>query len=99
MHASELLDQPDREAVSVPIPDPLTTATPRRRRASLPVISVAISIVALLSGSALFLSGYSMGRQSAVEPGTPGDEGHGIPAVLGHLSHDRGSLRGRTGRS
>ena len=75
MHASELLDQPDREAVSVPIPDPLTTATPRRRRASLPVISVAISIVALLSGSALFLSGYSMGRQSAVEPGTPGDEG------------------------
>jgi len=75
MHASELLDQPDREAVSVPIPDPLTTATPRRRRASLPVISAAISIVALLSGSALFLSGYSMGRQSAVEPGTPGDEG------------------------
>ena len=33
------------------------------------------SVVALLSGSALFLSGYSMGRQSAVEPGTPGDEG------------------------
>ena len=75
MHASELLDQPDREAVSVPIPDPLTAGTPRRRRASLPVISVAISVVALLSGSALFLSGYSMGRQSAVEPGTPGDEG------------------------
>ena len=75
MHASELLDQPDREAVSVPITGPLT-ATPRRRpRASLPVISVAISAVALLSGSALFLSGYSMGRQSAVEPGTPGDEG------------------------
>ena len=38
-------------------------------------MTVAITSIALLSGSALFLSGYSMGRQSAVEPGTPGDEG------------------------
>jgi carboxyl-terminal processing protease len=75
MDASELLDQPDREAVSVPTSDPLTPKARWRRRASLPVISVAVSVVALLSGSALFLSGYSMGRQSAVEPGTPGDEG------------------------
>jgi hypothetical protein len=65
MHDSELLDQPDREAASVPIPDPLTAKTRDRRRLSLPVVSVAISVVALLSGSALFLSGYSMGRQSA----------------------------------
>ena len=32
---------------------------------------VAIAIVLVLGGSALFLSGYSMGRQAAVQPGTP----------------------------
>jgi carboxyl-terminal processing protease len=40
-----------------------------RRRFRLVPISVAV--VAVLAGSALFLSGYSMGRQSAAEPGTP----------------------------
>jgi carboxyl-terminal processing protease len=71
MHAAEL-DPPDRQTVSVePVEGTLTTA--RRPRA--PIITVAVSVIALLSGSALFLSGYSMGRQSAVEPGTPGDEG------------------------
>ena len=69
------LDPQDRQAVSVaPIDDALTSATPRRTT-SVPIITVAVTAIALLSGSALFLSGYSMGRQSAVEPGTPGDEG------------------------
>ena len=31
-------------------------------------------IVALLAGGALFMSGYSMGRQTALEPGTPVSE-------------------------
>ena len=71
MHATEL-DPPDRQAVSVaPVVGTLTTS----RRSRAPIITVAVSVIALLSGSALFLSGYSMGRQSAVEPGTPGDEG------------------------
>jgi len=35
---------------------------------------VAIAIVLVLGGSALFLSGYSMGRQAAVQPGTPAFE-------------------------
>jgi len=69
------LDPVDREAVSVPTSDALTMAMPTRRRAPLPIVTVAVAVIALLSGSALFLSGYSMGRQSAVEPGTPGDEG------------------------
>ena len=70
------LDARDRQAVSVaPTDHPLTPATRPRRRASAPIITVAVTAIALLSGSALFLSGYSMGRQSAVEPGTPGDEG------------------------
>jgi carboxyl-terminal processing protease len=75
MFESEL-DPPDRQAVSVaPVDHTLTPATRPRRRAAAPIITVAVSAIALLSGSALFLSGYSMGRQSAVEPGTPGDEG------------------------
>jgi carboxyl-terminal processing protease len=75
MFESEL-DPRDRQAVSVvPADHPLTPATRPRRRASAPIITVAVTAIALLSGSALFLSGYSMGRQSAVEPGTPGDEG------------------------
>ncbi|HET8787074.1 MAG TPA: S41 family peptidase, partial [Candidatus Limnocylindrales bacterium] len=69
------LDLIEREAVSVPTSDALTSTIPKRRRASLPIVTLAVAVVALLSGSALFLSGYSMGRQSAVEPGTPGDEG------------------------
>ena len=59
----------------MPASDALTSAIPRRRRAALPIVTLAVAVVALLSGSALFLSGYSMGRQSAVEPGTPGDDG------------------------
>lgn len=50
---------------------PSTTRTDRR----VPVVALAVTVVALLSGSALFISGYSLGRQSAVEPGTPAGEG------------------------
>ena len=75
MHASEL-DRSDRQAVSVaPVDHAATPAGTSRRSASIPIITIAVTAIALLSGSALFLSGYSMGRQSAVEPGTPGDEG------------------------
>ena len=42
-------------------------ATPRRW----PILPVAVALVALLAGGALFMSGYSLGRQTAVEPGTP----------------------------
>ena len=69
MHSGEF-DQQDRQAVSVAPVDPVLK--PSRR---VPILSVAVTVVALLSGSALFLSGYSMGRQSAVEPGTPATDG------------------------
>ncbi|MEX1169755.1 MAG: S41 family peptidase [Chloroflexota bacterium] len=42
-----------------------------RRIRALPL---AIAVVVVLGGSALFMSGYSMGRQSAVQPGTPAFE-------------------------
>ena len=43
-------------------------AAPRR----LPLVWLSIVLVALLAGSALFISGYTMGRQTASDPGTPG---------------------------
>ncbi len=43
---------------------------PSTRRTG-PILPVAIAVVALLAGGALFMSGYTMGRQSASEPGTP----------------------------
>jgi carboxyl-terminal processing protease len=39
-----------------------------------PVVQLAIILVAVLAGSALFLSGYTMGRRTASDPGTPASE-------------------------
>lgn len=53
---------------------------PLRHEPSRPVgrgiraVPLAIAVVVVLAGSALFMSGYSMGRQSAVQPGTPAFE-------------------------
>lgn len=38
------------------------------------VLPLAIAVVVILGGSALFMSGYSMGRQVATQPGTPAGE-------------------------
>jgi carboxyl-terminal processing protease len=61
--------------VSVPgpvtVPPPASMTAPRRRSSA---VVVAIAIVAILAGSALFVSGWSLGRQSALTPGTPADE-------------------------
>jgi len=51
---------------------PASAATPHRR---LPLLPISIALVAILGGSALFLSGYTMGRQTASDPGTPASEG------------------------
>ena len=57
-------------------PDPAATilppATPARR--PIPFLAISFVLVAILAGSALFMSGYTMGRQTAVEPGTPRSE-------------------------
>ena len=60
---------PDPAVLDVPVsavspPEPVAS---RRVRA----LPLAIIVVVVLGGSALFMSGYSMGRQSAVQPGTP----------------------------
>lgn len=65
------LDLPVR--ASAPTAVPLT----RRRLRALPL---SIAVVVVLGGAALFMSGYSMGRQSAVQPGTPAlEEGAFVP--------------------
>ena len=54
-------DQP--VVVAVPVP--------RSRRRRIPVLTIAAAMVAVLAGGALFMSGYSLGRQEVLEPGTP----------------------------
>ena len=76
---SPLIDHPDRLAVSAavgpiaPVPDQIGVAGIATRR-RVPLLRVALAGVAVLAGSALFLSGYSLGRQAAAEPGTPADD-------------------------
>jgi carboxyl-terminal processing protease len=65
----------DTPAATAPPPSapPAVAATVTRRRSS-PALLVAVAIVAVLAGSALFVSGWSLGRQAALTPGTPADE-------------------------
>jgi carboxyl-terminal processing protease len=58
---------------SEPAPAPAGTASPAGRR-RLPVLPLAIALVAILTGGALFMSGYSLGLRSGTEPGTPPSE-------------------------
>lgn len=52
--------------------DAAAPPAPRPRRVS--GISISIAVVGLMAGAALFLSGYSLGRQAESTPGTPGSE-------------------------
>ena len=63
----------DEPVPALPVaPEPGPRARSGRRTG---VAIVAISIVAILAGGALFLSGWSLGHQVAMTPGTPADEG------------------------
>ncbi|HEX8026362.1 MAG TPA: S41 family peptidase [Candidatus Limnocylindrales bacterium] len=53
-------------------PAPVVVAGASSRRG--PVLAVALVVVALLAGSALFMSGYSLGREQGLTPGTPAGE-------------------------
>src|SRR5688500_14533115 len=50
-------------------PRPVTVTGPPRR--SVPVLAVAVALVAILAGGALFMSGYLLGGRRADQPGTP----------------------------
>jgi carboxyl-terminal processing protease len=60
------------EAVELPATVGTAHPAPPDRRPS--VLVVALAIVAVLAGSALFVSGWTLGRQSALTPGTPSGE-------------------------
>ena len=60
---------PDSSAVRV---DPVPPASVARRRPR--AVVVAVAIAAVLAGSALFASGWTLGRQAALTPGTPTSE-------------------------
>jgi carboxyl-terminal processing protease len=67
-------DPPPPTSLEVPVtpvlpPTTSDVAPPPGRR--VPILPIAIALVAVMAGGALFMSGYSMGRQGAVEPGTP----------------------------
>jgi carboxyl-terminal processing protease len=70
-----------------PTPDPVANSDPgtlvytapsgdhgASRRRGVTGTQLAVAVVALMAGAALFLSGYSLGRLAATTPGTPGDE-------------------------
>ena len=60
-----------RAALDAPIPlAPAVDSTPHARR-RIRLLPIAVVVVVVLGGSALFLSGYTMGRQAAEQPGTP----------------------------
>jgi len=65
----------DRAPAARPAPgDPPPAAPDRRTQRHVPVVQLAIVLVAVLAGSALFLSGYTMGRRTASDPGTPASQ-------------------------
>jgi carboxyl-terminal processing protease len=71
-------ESPDQAAPTAPLDPQLTAllaagAQPPPNRLVRP-LSIAIVIVAILAGSGLFLSGYSLGRNVATTPGTPAGE-------------------------
>jgi len=72
--ASDAAPALDVPAPSDPLEPPPATAAPRARsgiRGHLGVLVGALGIVAVLAGSTLFVAGFSLGRESALTPGTP----------------------------
>ena len=64
---------PDPDRLTTPLPPPVAAPAraPRRR---LPLLPISIAVVAILAGSSLFISGYTLGRQTASNPGTPASD-------------------------
>jgi len=69
---TEPILEPALEPALEPSPAPPYVHEPARRRGRGPVF-VALALVAVLGGSALFGAGFLLGRQEARTPGTPAD--------------------------
>ncbi len=64
----------DRDIGRAPDPVVAVAAPPARRRRRVSAVQLAVIIVAIVAGSGLFLSGYSLGLRTASDPGTPASE-------------------------
>lgn len=64
---------PDPLAAPIGVPIPVLAPGPRTR---IPMLSVAIALVAILTGGALFMSGYTLGIRASEQPGTAVSEEH-----------------------
>jgi carboxyl-terminal processing protease len=62
--------QPDPET-SLDDPPPERDGGPTLHSRRRPILALSLALIAILAGSALFLSGYTLGRQAASQPGTP----------------------------
>ena len=74
--APRSLESPAPRDSSVPVVTSLTVAVvpdsgPRRR---VPFLALSIGLVAIFAGSALFMSGYTLGAQASSQPGTPASD-------------------------
>ena len=68
-------ERPLSDPAAGPDPSPATGVPPIvRTTRRVPIVQIAIVLVVILAGSALFLSGYSLGRRTASDPGTPVSE-------------------------
>ncbi len=54
-------------------PTDVVVGTTRGRRSG-PLLAIAFALVAILGGSALFVSGYALGQRHASQPGTPASD-------------------------
>src|SRR4051794_37765148 len=59
-------------AASIAVPGDAVAAPSKTASRSVLALSIAIAMVSILAGSALFFSGYSLGRAASADPGTPG---------------------------
>jgi carboxyl-terminal processing protease len=68
-------ETPSASAEPLAAATPAATPVPAARASRRPsILLVATAVVAILAGSALFMSGYTMGLQASSEPGTPASE-------------------------
>jgi carboxyl-terminal processing protease len=68
--AAAVADAPDPAYDVGPAPVVVAGDPPRRS----PVLAIAIAIVAVLAGGALFMAGFSLGRHDFSQPGTPASD-------------------------
>src|SRR5512141_1331260 len=64
-------DSDSTAILDAPLPVTPVAETSQAGRRRIRLVPVAIGVVAVLAGSALFLSGYTMGRLAPADPGTP----------------------------